>query len=540
MKQKWKSLFQNDTVQLGLFPRYDGMPFLYIFSCIFLAFFTYFFFASFLFPNSDIIYYNPLLYVTIAAFICILLLGYWVCSGKLLNNPTFQTHADLFILALFVLLFGLQCAVFYQVYYQPGWDVSILTESAYWLSNSAGLPTNYFDYFTYYPNNVILLMIWTYLFKIFRIVFGFQDYLLLAVYISAFFINLSVFLTYKIAAKVFSLQKGLLVLSFGIPFLCFAPWVTNPYSDTMTILFPILILYCILFAVDDTHTRLTRILVTVFAGVLAAVGFMIKPSVLIVIIALFCMCVFFFKTKEKAFVYAKVFVVLLMAFCITYIPLKQYRTNVMVQSGISEERIDDMQYPFTHFIMMGMQEQHSVYFIHDRIQYGKWSLADTQITGAPIGQQAKISANVQEIKRRLSDFGVGGYLKFLHNKARWVLGDGTMYFGGEVPTGGPFQYMGSANFVQNTLWWHGNYYYFTAHVLQAIWLTIIALCCLPLFSKKDNYKNVTVAMCRLMIFGIILFILLLEGRSRYLINHLPIFILLAVYGVPLKETIIKH
>ena len=35
---------------------------------------------------------------------------------------------------------------------------------------------------------------------------------------------------------------------------------------------------------------------------------------------------------------------------------------------------------------------------------------------------------------------------------------------------------------------------------------------------------------RCAIFGILCFILLFEGRSRYMINHLPFFVMLASYG----------
>ena len=148
------------------------------------------------------------------------------------------------------------------------------------------------------------------------------------------------------------------------------------------------------------------------------------------------------------------------------------------------------------------------------------------------GQKAKIAANLAVIRQRLAEFGPLGYLKFLSDKGRWVLGDGTMYFGGEVPTGGCFQQTASARFWQQFFWRNGRYYPALAHLLQAVWMTVAGLCCLPLVKKRDDYTHPAAACCRLGVCGIILFILLFEGRARYLINFLPVFVVLAAFGLP--------
>ena len=71
-------------------------------------------------------------------------------------------------------------------------------------------------------------------------------------------------------------------------------------------------------------------------------------------------------------------------------------------------------------------------------------------------------------------------------------------------------------------------------------MLVVGLCCLPLFYRKDAYGAQATACCRLAVCGILLFILLFEGRSRYLINFLPIFLVLAAYGLPAKDCFIQQ
>ena len=50
-----------------------------------------------------------------------------------------------------------------------------------------------------------------------------------------------------------------------------------------------------------------------------------------------------------------------------------------------------------------------------------------------------------------------------------------------------------------------------------------------LFYKKD--ENDYLIISKITIIGIVLFLLLFEGRSRYLVNHIPIFIIVGIYGL---------
>ena len=51
---------------------------------------------------------------------------------------------------------------------------------------------------------------------------------------------------------------------------------------------------------------------------------------------------------------------------------------------------------------------------------------------------------------------------------------------------------------------------------------------------KYNEKNEYLDIGKLAIIGIILFILIFEGRARYLVNYIPIFIFIGVDGLKIS------
>lgn len=510
----------------GFLPAYSGNRLFYWFSCTFLVLMSYLVVASFVFPNSDIIAYRPAIYFLLAEAAA---LGGW---GVLRLGRRFAAwpawKRSLLVAILLCLLLPLQYILFKSVYYQPGWDVSILTESGYWLALEMGIPTNFMEYFACYPNNVTLLMVWAYMTKALIHFFGYYDYLLAAIMLSAVMCNLALFFAFQTADRWLSPAKGLFCLYLGLPLVAFAPWIVNPYSDTMSILFPILTLY-LFFRARETQRRWLRVCLYFFAGAGAGFGFMIKPTVAIVLVAILLAGLFCAKHKEELPHFAKAFAVVALGFLLLYLPLQQLRVQVMERSGVTQAHIEEVKYPATHFLMMGMQKQPSP-FTQGQYQYGKWYARDCTTTYSASGQQAKIQTNIAVIQTRLQEFGPGGYLRFLSDKGRWILGDGTMYFGGEVPTDGCFQQGPLAMFLQQFFWKNGEFYDATAYVMQAFWLLTLSLCCLPLIHRKDDYTAPLCAVARLSVFGILLFVLLFEGRARYLINYLPVFFVLAAYG----------
>lgn len=516
--------------KINLFPAYQGKICIYLFTCGFLTLFFYLWIASFLFPNSDIVNYS----VPISLFLFAVWLGIFYLALKLgcaFDKKLSQRRQALVMLAVVLAFLPLQYIVFFSCYYQPGWDVSILTESGHWLALNMGIPTNYHEYFACYPNNVTLLMIWAYIDKLGQALFSQgYDYLFGAVMLSALMGDLALWLSWHTARRMEGSGPAMAVFFAGIPLIAFAPWMTNPYSDTMTLLFP-LAAFCLFFQAMQIQKRILRVLCAVGCGLCVGIGMLIKPTVFIVAIALAIGWLFCAKNKKALVQAALLLALMAMGIVAVVLPGRQLCTQVMVKTGVTEEHIEQVRYPMTHYLMMGMQKQPSP-FNPDRWQYGKWRAEDMNITFAQKGQDAKKAENIAQVKARLAEFGAGGYLRFLNDKARWTMGDGTMYFGGEVPTDNAFQQTKTAQFFQQFFSKNGNFYSLTAHWLQGAWMAVLFLCFLPLFEKSHFYADPAGAAARLSVFGLFAFLMLSESRGRYLINYLPLFLVVAALALP--------
>lgn len=501
-----------------------------VFNCGFLLLFAILWVAAFFFPNSDLIEYNVALTMVYAAGFCgVLFLTNTLC-GRLPQKCFVMRHSTLTVAIFLICLLPLQGILLFNVYFQPGWDVTILTESGYWLATNRGVPPDLHSYFASYPNNITLLMLWAYFFKILIQVFGYYDYLFAAIMLGAVLINLALFVVYRISARWWGRKCGLLTVICGVPLLCFAPWLTTPYSDTIGIVFPIVALD--LFDISTRTTkRIPRYALAILAGVCTGVGAMIKPTAVIVLIAIGLGWLLCIRTKQTICVVGALVLCMTLSCVVVAKAISLVGTEVMERTGVSAEYVEQVRFPMTHFLMMGMQKQTSP-FLENRYQYGKWYADDVNLTFAQVGQQAKIKANFEKIGERLQTFGVLGYSKFLFDKARWVLGDGTMYFGGEIdiiPT--CFQQTPFAQALQN-LYWRGGALYnaVLAHFLQGVWMVVLGFCAIPIFRRISGEFATEITIARMAVLGIFSFVLLFEGRARYIIPFLPLFLLLAAFG----------
>ena len=182
--------------------------------------------------------------------------------------------------------------------------------------------------------------------------------------------------------------------------------------------------------------------------------------------------------------------------------------------------------------MMGMQQRYndSQKEGKNQILYGAYNEMDVINTVAVKGYKEKQKYNLQVIKKRLSNFGVIGYIKFLNNKANWILSDGTFFYGqeGNWRINDYYNENKIARIAQQFIDADTDTYkLITANTMQISWILITIGLIFSINKEENKYLNIG----KTSIIGIIIFILLFEGRSRYLINHIPIFILVGTYGL---------
>ena len=213
---------------------------------------------------------------------------------------------------------------------------------------------------------------------------------------------------------------------------------------------------------------------------------------------------------------------------ISYSKLKEKNLG----SLISQEEYNNNSVSFTHFFMMGMQERKNDTQEEgkNQILYGAYNGTDVANTVAIKGYKEKQEYNLQIIKERLNNFGVLGYIKFLYNKANWILSDGTFFYGqeGTWKIGDYYNQSKIARIAQQFIDANSNIYKnITSNIMQISWILITIGLVFSINKEENKYINIG----KLSIIGIVLFILMFEGRSRYLINYIPIFVFIGIYGL---------
>lgn len=377
-----------------------------------------------------------------------------------------------------------------------------------------------------FPNNVFLLWVFKNICYISNL-FPSLDYEFALVIFNIIVIDLGVFMTILISKKIFGLKLSVLTGILSSVLLIFSPWMNVVYSDTIGLFFPVLIFYLYLKC-DDCKKTWSKAILYILIGLASVIAFQVKPTNIIILIAIF-ISMFFFRVNNIKEVFKSLGIIVCIA--LSFVVGKYIYNNSIGNIEVYGQRVNDndlVVIPSTHFLMMGMQEQFNEE--NQAVTYGSWKQSDYFYTFSFSGKEEKVKAHIKEIKNRLNNFGIKGYIEFLYNKANWILHDGTFYYGGE----GGFVYEQPssdnkfAEVIQEYYVPTNSGYVNIAYINEGNWVVILFLIIISVINKEKQREDIFIL--RLTITGIIIFLLFFEARSRYLINHLPIFILLSIYG----------
>ena len=173
----------------------------------------------------------------------------------------------------------------YHYYFITGWDVNVILSNTFCIALGEDYETTYIHYFSLYPNNLFLL----YLFSRIGILWAKLE---LSVYwLFEMILFVQCVLSFCTGILVFFIARKLL-LNDHQAFFCFllyiflvglSPWVSIPYSDSMALFFPSAILFLYLW---HPYKKLFSSIRWFSIGFLAFAGYRIKPTVIIVLIAI--------------------------------------------------------------------------------------------------------------------------------------------------------------------------------------------------------------------------------------------------------------
>lgn len=465
-----------------------------IFSVLFICTFIYIVFTG-LFNSSDMFYnMNPFIILSGSSVFLIIFYCIYEKFKKLENNKLKKI-----IIASFLLMIVLQITftVVFLVY--PMWDYGVIMYTAQdFARGNQNLP----DYFyIFYPNNIGIVLIFGYLFKLVNIFIDKE--LLVAIIVNIIMINISIYLLYKFIGKLYGYSMSALFSIFILLVTPFYTYAQIVYTDTMTMVFPIAMFLLLYNYINSEKSN--RFISIVFIGILGAIGTILKTNIIISIIAIIIYLIFTEKIKKAL----KNCILLILPFIIIMGIFQSFAEN-FIPINYKEAGL-----PFSHWIMMGLNGPDGGYSAED-VEFSS-SIRLQQ------GKEAVFDANKKVIIERLKDYGLSGTLKHINHKVSLTWGDGTYY----APSKLQRNPVKDNKIKQYVIGEKNSMFVYISQFSHFIILLGILIGAVKYYKKTTDFMQ-GINIC---IFGVFLFLIIWETRSRYLVCYLPILILSTFNGL---------
>ena len=430
-----------------------------------------------------------------------------------------NVNVDKVVLIIDVLLLVYQLFMGLNTYFVTGWDAGGLIDMAI----NRGF---YVNYMSKYPNNLLLLYIEIFIARINDLLSIFKGdvtskytvFLLFNIVIN----NNACLLTYKCASLYLNKKYALICYVLSILLFGISPWIIVFYSDSVGILFPILIFY--LYSIPKfkevkkpTFYMILLVLIGIFA-------YFIKPQCVIILIAIIIYEVFNnFKNKKKLL---KIGIcALLSILCISPIQKGLIYIARFANAPLDSEKA----FGPAHFLMMGLNVESEAGYSQDDVNFSQ-SFSN---------KSERNKANLEECANRIQNMGFNGLMEHLFKKALKIFNDGTFAWGNE----GNFYNITTNNntvcakFLRSIYYTDGDNYAYFKIFEQFMWLFVFTFVIVAIIKKPNDGKSILL----LAILGLTIFELLFEARARYLYTYLPIFCLIAGFGIKdIRISLIKQ
>lgn len=444
-----------------------------------------------------------------------------------------------------VIIFSLiMCIVFYAVNvkiskciaFYGGWDCGMVANSARWIYEGGEL--GYDDYYTIYTNNVPITWL---LYKLYCFSSGLSNYPYNPEFIwiqfqcvmfaaAVFFSAMTVLLiSKKIAVTV-------LTLLVNSVFLGLSPWKIIPYTDPSTIAMPIFIIFLYaLFLHMKSKLKYVLWLFLTFVGVLSGI---MKATCYITLIAIVLVDFMWILLSRAAFLQKLKELVPRIVLLVCGFFIAACCKNGMYRT-LNYEYDYDMEITWTNYLYNGLNEQTT----------GACSGDGLAIVRAYAGYPRSVRNSYEKlyIKERVIDKGFGGLIDFWLRKQVMNFNDGTFSWFQE----GFFNAWAYEDIINSSLeeplkdfyWEDGEEFLFFNTISQGIWIFVLlgiiveaiavlvrTIICLKKKADDDSPRRRISIIGVVTFIGVFLFVMLFEGRARYIYNTIPVFSTMAVMG----------
>lgn len=413
----------------------------------------------------------------------------------------------LLLLAVFLIYFAAQLWVAHQFQVLPrgDWDFTWIFQEAENRVLRGEMPTAYFGKF---PNNIPYYWLLCGFFSLLHL-FGVNQFMLPLLLLNSLCISVSLWFVYDMARRLLGTKWAWMILLLGMASPALLLYVPIAYTDTLTMPFVCGAAWLWILAREAYQAgRMQKTMCYAgLAGVTAALGASLKVTVAILWIA-FALDVLLFwsdRARWKSFLVGSVAFVLVLQ-----------GTTALARSAMPKYDVEKI--PYTHWIMMGLHED------------GNYWDADYELTLSYPTYEERVAFHKQEIPRRIQEMGPIGFLDHIREKLSFMLSDGTYYAPCKLNRG-PVKPSVWHEFVVQGGKYAGFLYYFA----DGMQLCLLLGCALGSWRAAKNGDH-RLTVFRVALFGMVLFLLIWENRSRYLVHYLPLFLLCAGAGlIPVQK-----
>jgi len=398
----------------------------------------------------------------------------------------------------------------YSFYCYPSSDSAEIVNAAIHIANGNRNYMANADYFERYRNNNFLTIVTAEIYKVCQfITHGNIDYVILNNVINIILLNISLYLAYCMIKK----HKGeesackMLFLAALDPVMYMS--VAWYYSATISVFFSTCILY---LAIGSWNTRQEKIIKSAGIGICTAIGYYLRPTVVITFIAV--IIVLFLKNikSRKSFIsYMKKLSVCILSIVISVAGIKALCN--MYTSG------RDRSYPITRWISIGLEEDGTI------SSYGKSYPKNIK------NKKERIEYDMNRMKKNISGYNFFTFGKHLVKKiyVNWCDGSSSM----------PVKLKSDIK--------HSKWYYRMVSQKADGWLIYCqvfrgTICLLILFSVLKNFRktNCIDDIFYLNAFGAFLFYMIWEAKSDYNIPFLLLFLCMAYNGMDWHRELVSY
>lgn len=429
--------------------------------------------------------------------------------------------------SLLLLLVARLCICYFG-YFTPGWDAGTILKTTISLVKGTDVADS--DYYSMFPNNLLIVWIYTIIGKI-AVHFGIGNIGLALLAFQSVICVTSVLMVFLITKDMTgSLKAAWFAYMTAFILIGMSPWFLVAYSDATGILLPLVVVR--LYQISGKcRKHICIYILRVLLGLVSAASFYIKPQLLISFIAVIIIDIAgLFKPKTgikelKSTIANTVSVLIGVALFLTV-----YR--LLITPSLNIEIDPEKSVSVKHYIMIGLNDSTD----------GIYSDPDYQYARSFDTREERDEAEMDRAMQRLEAYDTAGLLSHLADKHVENYGDGTFAWGVEgefFEEWGIRTESGIGKIIRFTISGDGLKYKIFTNIFQTVWLTVMfmiaLLPCSVIFRDNDHSKNDPLDMDALLILalsviGLTIFELLFEARARYLFCYAPYYVIMASVG----------